>query len=126
MASTARPVVSGPLTSSSRLSTRASRRKIRTETMKLEIFRRTAPVVAMAAVLMLAAPDRAVAQGRGGGGPPRNAKDVAPVDLTGYWVALITEDWRYRMMTPAPGDFPNVPVTAEGRKIALAWDPAKD
>jgi hypothetical protein len=67
--------------------------------MKLEIFRRTA--VAVAVVLMLAAPGRVAAQGRGGGGPPRNAKDVAPIDLTGYWVALITEDWRYRMMTPA-------------------------
>ncbi len=94
--------------------------------MKLEIFRRTAPVVAIAAMLMLAAPVRVAAQGRGGGGPPRSAKDAAPIDLTGYWVALITEDWRYRMMTPAPGDFPNVPVTAEARKIALAWDPAKD
>src|SRR5579871_3809912 len=104
MASTALPAASGPRTSSSRPSTRASRRKIRTETMKLEIFRRTVPAVAIVAVLMLAAPGRVAAQGRGGGEPPRNAKDVAPIDLTGYWVALITEDWRYRMMTPAPGE----------------------
>ena len=22
-------------------------------------------------------------------------------DLTGYWVSIVTEDWRYRMVTPA-------------------------
>jgi len=95
--------------------------------MTLERFRRAAPVlIVMAAGLLFAIPTRLLAQGRGGAAPARSAKDAAPIDLTGYWVALITEDWRYRMMTPAPGDFPNVPVNAEGRRIANAWDPAKD
>jgi hypothetical protein len=57
---------------------------------------------------------------------PGSAKQGAPVDLTGYYVSVVTEDWRYRMMTPAKGDFPSVPLTPEGRAIALAWDPAKD
>jgi hypothetical protein len=54
------------------------------------------------------------------------AKSRAPEDLTGYWVALVTEDWLYRMVTPAKGDYESVPLTAEGIKLANTWDPAKD
>jgi len=57
---------------------------------------------------------------------PRTPKAGAPIDLTGYWVAIVTEDWRYRMVTPAKGDYASVPVNAEGKKVADAWDPAKD
>ena len=70
------------------------------------------------------------AQGRGGrggaGAPPASPKDGAAIDLTGYWVSVVTEDWRYRMVTPAPGDYEGVPMTPEARKIADAWDPAKE
>src|SRR5712691_1190304 len=51
---------------------------------------------------------------------------AAPVDLTGYWVALVTEDWRWRMMTPEKGDFPSIPLNPAGRDLGMAWDPAKD
>src|SRR5580704_18229066 len=65
--------------------------------------------------------------GRGGrGGPPATPKAAAPIDLTGYWVSIVTEDWRYRMVTPAPGDYQGVPMTMAAVKIADAWDPAKD
>jgi hypothetical protein len=61
---------------------------------------------------------------------PANAaaspKASAPVDMTGYWVALVTEDWRVRMVTPRKGDYPAVPMTEQARKIANAWDPAAD
>lgn len=59
-------------------------------------------------------------------GPPPNPKAAAPIDLTGYWVSIVTEDWRYRMVTPAPGDYQGVPMTQAAVKIAGAWDPAKD
>jgi hypothetical protein len=85
---------------------------------------RFASAVFAGTVLMLS--PNAFAQGGRGGGPPAAAKAVAPIDLTGYWVSLVTEDWRYRMMTPALGDFPNVPVTPAARAIANAWNPAKD
>jgi len=58
--------------------------------------------------------------------PPRTAKAAAPVDLTGYWVSVVTEDWRWRMVTPIKGDFASIPLTPEGRKLGEAWDPAKD
>jgi hypothetical protein len=58
--------------------------------------------------------------------PPRTPRASAPVDLTGYWVAVITEDWRFRMVTPPSGDFAGVPLNEEGRKVADAWDLAKD
>jgi hypothetical protein len=94
--------------------------------MTTRIFMRTVPVLALAGAILFAIPARGWAQGRGGAAPPRSAKDAAPIDLTGYWVALITEDWRYRMMVPAPGDHPSVPLNPDGRKFADAWDPAKD
>jgi len=85
--------------------------------MKREIF-------VLAATVLLAAPAAMLAQ-RGGRGA-QTAKEAAPVDLTGYWVSIVTEDWRFRMMTPAKGDYPSIPLNAEGRKVANAWDPAKD
>lgn len=68
------------------------------------------------------------AQGRGGQPPqpPSSPHASAPVDLTGYWVSVITEDWRFRMVTPPKGDYPGVPLNPEGRKLADQWDPAKD
>jgi hypothetical protein len=54
------------------------------------------------------------------------AKASAPVDMAGYWVAFVTEDWRFRMITPRKGDFQAVPMTEQARKIAGAWDPAAD
>jgi hypothetical protein len=45
-------------------------------------------------------------QGRGaqGGGipAPANARTAAPVDLTGYWVSLVTEDYIERMFPDSP------------------------
>ena len=46
--------------------------------------------------------------------------------MTGYWVSVVTEDWRYRMVTPPKGKFGGVPLNAEGRRVTEAWDPAKD
>jgi len=59
-------------------------------------------------------------------GPPRPARTVAPIDLAGNWVSIVTEDWRFRMVTPPKGDYASVPLNAEARKVADAWDPAKD
>jgi hypothetical protein len=58
--------------------------------------------------------------------PHRAAKDAAPIDLTGQWVSVVTEDWRFRMVTPPKGDHPGVFLTPAGEAIAQAWDPAKD
>jgi hypothetical protein len=67
---------------------------------------------------------------RGGGGgaapQPQTPKVAAPIDVTGYWVSVVTEDWRYRMITPAKGDYQGVPMTPAARAIADAWDPAKE
>ena len=79
-----------------------------------------------AAVLLGIWPGLSQAQGRAGQSPPATARASAPIDLTGYWVSLINEDWRYRMITPTKGDYQGVPMTAEARKIADAWDPTAD
>ena len=79
-------------------------------------------------VLLLSSAPGAFAQfgPPGGFGPPRPAKATAHEDVTGYWVSLVTEDWRWRMVTPAKGDYDGVPLNGAGRKLADAWDPAKD
>jgi hypothetical protein len=57
---------------------------------------------------------------------PISPREAARADFTGYWVSVISEDWRWRMVTPAKGDFASIPFTPEGRKVGETWDPAKD
>ena len=77
-------------------------------------------------VLIAAAVPRAEAQGGNAPNAPRSARDAAPIDLTGYWVSIVTQDWRWRMVTPARGDYLHIPMTAAAKAIADAWDPARD
>ena len=65
-------------------------------------------------------------RGRGGGPPPGPARQTAPVDLAGNWVSIVTEDWQWRMRTPAKGDYTSVPLTPAGRQAADSWTEAKD
>jgi hypothetical protein len=53
---------------------------------------------------------------------PESARGTAPIDLTGYWVAVVSEDWRHRMATPRKGDYESVPLSPAGRAAADAWD----
>ena len=86
----------------------------------------TIAVFAAAAPALLAGQQRGAGPGGRGGQAPRSPKDAAPIDLTGYWVSIVTEDWRWRMVTPLKGDSASVPVNAEGKKIVNDWDPARD
>src|SRR5690348_18335072 len=79
----------------------------------------------LVSIALLLASVSAFAQGRGQA-PPPTPRAGAPVDFTGYWVSVVSEDWRWRMVTPARGDFASIPFNAEGRRIGLTWDPAKD
>jgi hypothetical protein len=79
-------------------------------------------------VLVVAAglqPTLVSAQGRAGGAP-QSARASAPIDLTGYWVAVVNEDWRFRMVTPPKGEYRGVPLTKEALQVLNAWDPAAD
>ena len=88
---------------------------------------RGAMVLALASVVMMAVSltDETTvrAQQAAQSGTPRA---VAPADLTGYWAAVITEDWRFRMVTAPKGDAVGVPLNDAGQKAANAWDPQKD
>jgi hypothetical protein len=75
-------------------------------------------------VPVLVAQGRSAAQARPG--PPPTARAAAPIDLTGYWVSIVTEDWRWRMVMPPKGDYQSVPITADAKRVADMWDPAKD
>ena len=86
--------------------------------------------LAFAVSLALIAATGGQGQGRGGRGgpqePPKTAKAAALYDIAGYWVSVVTEDWRFRMVTPIKGDYTGVMLNEQGRKLADAWDPAKD
>src|SRR6476660_4686192 len=79
-----------------------------------------------AAVFLFVSPIGAQGQRGGRGGPPAAARDAAAVDLTGYWVSVITEDWKFRMVTPNKGIYETLTLNAEGRRVGDTWDPAKD
>jgi hypothetical protein len=64
--------------------------------------------------------------GPGFGGPAPSARESAQVDLTGQWVALVTEDWLWRMITAPRGDATSVPLNFQGQRVAAEWDPAED
>lgn len=73
----------------------------------------------LASILSIATADRLMAQ-------ETSPQGAAPVDLTGTWISVITEDWRWRMIVPAKGDFASLPLTEEGRRVANTWNPEAD
>ncbi|MBI2149160.1 MAG: hypothetical protein HYU27_00960 [Acidobacteria bacterium] len=87
---------------------------------------KTAFVFAATAAVLLSGPAAIHAQRGRGAQPASTAKAGAPADLTGYWVSVISEDWKFRMVTPPKGQYGNVPLSPEGRKVADSWDPARD
>jgi hypothetical protein len=105
----------------------------------------------LAAIVVCLAAAHLSAQGRGGAQAPQTARAIAPIDLTGYWTAVISEDWHTRMLTAPRGDFGsgiagtienpgvgfigagpnpaaqgNIPYRPAAAKLAMNWDPAKD
>lgn len=82
--------------------------------------------MALAASAVLLLPADVHAQRGGRGGPPPTPRALAPSDFTGYWVSVITEDWKFRMVTPKKGVYETLTLNAEGRKVGDAFDPARD
>lgn len=58
--------------------------------------------------------------------PPRSPRESAQVDITGNWVALVTEDWLWRMVTAPKGDVTSIPVSQRGRQVANEWNLEQD
>jgi hypothetical protein len=59
-------------------------------------------------------------------GPPPTPQQAAPFDLSGYWESVVTEDWRWRMLTPPKGDYTSMPLNAQGIKVANTWTEDQD
>src|SRR5207249_3309873 len=78
-----------------------------------------------AALAIVAGPLGAQGRGQGAAPPaqPQSAQQAALIDLPGYWVSVVDEDWRFRMMTPPKGDYAQVPLNAAARKIADQFNP---
>ena len=78
-----------------------------------------------ATLLMFALGAPATPQGKQEKQAPKTPKEAAPIDITGNWVSVVTEDWRWRMLVPKKGDYTSVPLNPEGKTVADTWDPAK-
>jgi hypothetical protein len=116
-------------------------------------FLKAIVVMVAASCVLLCSPTLFAQAGRGGGrgAAPPTAKASAPIDLTGMWTSVVTEDWHLRMVTAPKGDFGvgapgavvlpgggafglgpnpsdggNFPYKAVGAQAAMKWDPAKD
>jgi hypothetical protein len=66
---------------------------------------------------------------RGGGvpaGAAQSGRAAAADDLTGTWVSVVAEHWHLRMLVPPRGEFAMLPLNQNARKIAAAWDPARE
>jgi hypothetical protein len=90
-------------------------------TDRIPVIRGALACAIIGALFLVAVPSQA--QRGAAQRPPRAA---APIDLTGYWVSIVTEDWKYRMVTPPKGEYGGLPLNAASRKSADTWDPARD
>ncbi len=81
-------------------------------------------ICAAVAMLTLGALD-ALAQ-RGIPAPADSGRQGAMFDITGQWVAVVNEDWRWCMVTPSKGDTASIPLNPAGRRVAASWDLAAD
>src|SRR5258708_34832801 len=91
--------------------------------------RRMRSTLSLLLAILPLAPAGVYAQGRGGGRgaePPKSPREAAPIDLTGYWAAVVTTDWRSRLTVPPKGDYLGIAPNAEGPKLAGACEPAQD
>ena len=57
---------------------------------------------------------------------PRSGREAAAQDLTGHWVSVVSEYWHLRMLMPPKGNYSMLPLTAEAREFADAWNPGDD
>ncbi len=64
--------------------------------------------------------------GVGGPAAPANGRAQAPFDPSGYWVSLVTQDWRFRMVVPGPGQFSGIPITLAAKQASDSFDAATD
>ena len=89
---------------------------------------RLKPAATIALALLLSATSASAQRGAAGRGrgAPVSPREGAAIDLTGYWVSVVSEDWKFRMVTPKRGVYDSLMLNAEGRRVADTWDPVKD
>jgi hypothetical protein len=88
-------------------------------------------MTAVVAAMLLAAPEGHLAAQQAQGPPPPpttqlSGRQSAPIDFTGTWASVVTEDWQWRFVTPIVGDYTGVPLNQVGDKTARSWNPEAD
>ncbi|HTT06957.1 MAG TPA: hypothetical protein VMF64_16885 [Steroidobacteraceae bacterium] len=85
-----------------------------------------APLAVGALALLGYAPSPLRAQAPAAAKPAPTPRAQAPIDPTGYWVSLITQNWQYRMVVPGRGEYADIPLNDKAKKFADAWSAAAD
>ena len=107
-------------------SVRKSSWEYRRDRAQLVLFAAATLWLALASHTPVRAQGEQAAQPRAQAAPARSPREMAPADFTSYWVSIVTEDWRWRMITPDKGDYASIPLNPEGGRMADTWDPEKD
>jgi len=55
-----------------------------------------------------------------------SARAQAPFDPVGYWVSLVTQNWRFRMIVPGRGEYADVPLNEKAKALADSYDAGQD
>jgi hypothetical protein len=63
---------------------------------------------------------------RGSPEQPPDAQAEQPFDLTGYWMSIVTQNWRFRMVVPGRGEYADIPINDNAKAFADAWDRTRD
>jgi hypothetical protein len=79
-------------------------------------------VIAGVVAILTTGSTRTSAQAPAGATGQGFAQRFAPIDLTGTWVSIVTEDWAVRMIPPPRGDFESLPLTRAAQDAANAID----
>ena len=58
--------------------------------------------------------------------PTPEAQTPRGFDLPGYWVSIVTQNWRFRMVVPGKGEYVEIPINLKAKQFADAWNPAAD
>jgi hypothetical protein len=69
---------------------------------------------------------RAAAPGTAATATTPEAQTPREFDLPGYWVSIVTQNWRFRMVVPGRGEYVEIPLNLKAKQFADAWNPATD
>jgi len=92
----------------------------------LAVLRRTGWLLCVCPWLWSQGTQAAVPPGSSAPKASPQARTPRGFDLPGYWVSIVTQNWRFRMVVPGRGEYAEIPLNLKAKQFADAWKPASD